>query len=76
MRFGKRALAAVLAAAVLISGCSANENMSMDAIGGNSPESTSEGVNYPESSSGESSSGENSSDNIWSSIIENLPEIS
>ncbi|MGN0669683.1 MAG: glycoside hydrolase family 9 protein, partial [Oscillospiraceae bacterium] len=71
MRFGKRALAAVLAAAVLISGCSANENVSMDAIGGNTPESTSEGVNYPESSSAESSS-----DNIWSSIIDNLPEIS
>ena len=71
MRFGKRALAAVLAAAVLVSGCSANENVSMDAIGGNSSESTSSGVNYPESSSGESSS-----DGIWSSIIENLPESS
>ena len=69
MRFGKRALAAVLAAAVLISGCAANENVSVDAIGGNSPESTSEGVEYPESSSGESSG-----DSFWSSIVNNLPE--
>lgn len=61
MRFGKKALAAVLAAAVLLSGCSANEN----AIGGNSSESSSGGVNYPDSSS---------SDSIWSGVIDNLPE--
>lgn len=66
MRFGKRALAAVLAAAVLISGCSANENASMDAIGGNFPESTASGVDYPESASSE-----NSSDDIRSGVVDN-----
>ena len=63
MRFGKKALAAVLAATVLISGCSANEN----AIGGNSSESTSGGADYPVSSS---------DDSVWSSVINNLPGVS
>ena len=69
MKFGKKALAAFLAAVVLISGCAASENTSLDAIGGNMPESSSDGVDYPDSASGESSP-----DNIWSSIVNNLPE--
>lgn len=59
MKLGKKALAAVLAASLLMTGCSSDENVSGDVMGG---------VSLPESSSSQQSSS-SSSVNIWEDVF-------